>query len=190
MLRDQPPLRIYRRAPWGPAAPRRRRAPSRQHGACRREVPTLGALPAAVGLRRRPSHRPSGPLGSRAEGYPGRAASAEVAPPSPGSPRKARLVFLPGLGRRSGGQRSVSASRCRFNRGSPTEREVSAEREHPARCARLRSPLPALAWGSPGLLRPGRGARHGRTRRAGCAPLRRSPGVRRAGVARPRGCRS
>lgn len=113
-----------------------------------------------------------------------------MAPPSPGSPRKARLVFLPGRRGRSGGQRSVSASRCRFNRGSPTEREVSAEREHPARCAPLRPPLPALARGSPGLPRPGRGARHGRNSPAGCAPLRGSPGVRPAGGARPRGCGS
>lgn len=78
------------------------------------------------------------------------------------------LYFLPGRGGRSSGQQSVSASRCRFKRGSPREREVSAERKHPTRRARLLStlsaarPRPGFA-GIPGpseLPRPGRGPRH------------------------------
>lgn len=88
--------------------------------------------------------------GARSSGHnrSGAAASTEEPPPlSSASPRKGRLVFLPGCGGRSGGQQSVSASRCRFTRGSPREREVSAEREHPA----LRpAPLPALARGRRG----------------------------------------
>lgn len=78
------------------------------------------------------------------------------------------LYFLPGLGGRSRGQQFVSASRCRFKRGSPRKREVSAERKHPTRRARLLSP-PSAARRRPGLAgvpgpselpRPGRGPRH------------------------------
>lgn len=70
-----------------------------------------------------------------------------------------------GRGGRSRGQQSVSDSRRRFKRGSPREREVSAERKHQTRRAPFPSPgsaaRPRLGLaGSSGPPRPGRDARH------------------------------
>lgn len=185
-------------APGGPAARRRPPPgplPGRYRYRCALRAAELLRPPAAVAGRERRASGRSREKPGRCWGAPGRGGRSPVLGASRwpagqscswcrriGGGASAVLWFTSkgpaciSAGRvgRSRGQQSVSASRCRFKRGSPREREVSAERKHQTRRAPFPSPgsaaRPRLGLaGSPGPSgppRPGRDARH----RAGTPP--------------------
>lgn len=166
--RRHPAARLSDHLPRGAAA---RRRCARRSSSVRSPPLSAGNGDVAAGTVGRPERTVPRAGATRRPSEQSRRGIGRGASAVPWFTSKGMACISAGRGGRSRRQQSVSASRCRFKRGSRREKKVSAERKHQTRRSQLLSPgssaHPRLRLsGIPsGLPRPGRGARHGRAPR-------------------------